>query len=115
MRSAWMAGGLMFVVLGWIGLVVPLMPGFIFFLAAAFCFARGNPAWERRLLEHPQIGPALRDWRERRAVSSSAKKSALLAMACAAALAWWLVGSPTALISIAILAAVALYVGTRPE
>jgi len=115
MRLAWMAAGIVFVVLGWIGLVLPLMPGFIFFLAAAFCFARGNPAWEQKLLEHRRIGPALRDWRDRRAISRSAKRSALIAMACAAVLAWWLVGFPLALFSVAILAAVALYVGTRPE
>jgi uncharacterized membrane protein YbaN (DUF454 family) len=110
-----MAAGLLFVVLGWIGLVVPVMPGFIFFLAAAFCFARGNPVWERRLLEHERIGPALRDWRERRAIPRPAKKTALVTMACSGALALWLTGFPLGLVSVAILAVAALYVGTRPE
>ncbi len=116
MRQAlWLATGAVFFALGWVGLVMPMMPGFVFLLAAAFCFARGNPALEQRILDHPRIGPPLRDWRERRAVSPAAKRSALLAMGLAGVLAWLMVGFPWALISIAMLVAVAGWLWTRPE
>jgi uncharacterized membrane protein YbaN (DUF454 family) len=92
-----------------------MMPGVPFLLAAAYCFARGKPAWERRMLEHPRIGPPLRDWRERRSVSRPAKRSALLAMALAGAITWAMVGFPWALVSIALLVAVATWLWTRPE
>jgi len=114
-RPLWMAAGLVFLALGWIGLVMPMMPGVVFLLLALFCFGRGNPAWERRLLEHPRLGPPLRDWRQRRAIGRRAKLTALAMMAAAGALAVWLVGFPLALVSLAMLAAVGLWIWTRPE
>ncbi len=101
--------------LGWIGLALPLMPGALFLIAAAYCFARGNPAWERWMLDHPRLGPMLRDWRERRAIARPAKRAALATMALAGALAWLLIGYPWALGSLAILALVAVWLWTRPE
>jgi uncharacterized membrane protein YbaN (DUF454 family) len=114
-RPLWLAAGALFFALGWAGLILPMMPGFLFLLAAAYCFARGNPVLEQRMLDHPRIGPPLRDWRERRAVSRPAKRSAVLAMALAGVIAWALVGFPWALVSIAILVVVAAWLWTRPE
>lgn len=114
-RPLWLVAGAVCFALGWIGLVMPLMPGVVFLIAAAFCFARGNPEWERRMLDHPRLGPPLRSWRERRAISRPAKRSALLAMALAGAIAWAVVGFPWALVSLAVLAGVAAWIWTRPE
>jgi len=114
LRSLWMAAGLVLTALGILGLILPMMPGVVFFLGAAFCFARGNPAWEQRLLAHPQIGPHLIAWRTRRAISAHGKRAALTMMALAAALTWWLVGWPWAALSSAVLLAVALWIATRP-
>jgi len=114
-RSLWMAAGALFFALGWIGLILPMMPGFVFFLAAAFCFARGNPVWEQRMLDNPRLGPPLRDWRERRAISRKAKRSAVTAMAVAGVIAWVIVGFPWAIVSIGAMIAVALWLWTRPE
>lgn len=114
LRSLWMAAGLALVAPGIIGLILPMMPGVVFFIGAAFCFARGNPVWEQRLLAHPQIGPHLLAWRDRRAISRKGKRAALLMMAVAAALTWWLVGWPWAAVSGGVLVAVALWIATRP-
>ncbi|AKH41079.1 hypothetical protein FHS61_001603 [Altererythrobacter atlanticus] len=114
-RPFWFAAGLFFLTLGWIGVILPMMPGFVFFLVAAFCFARGNPAWERKMLEHPRYGKALRDWREKRAISRKAKISAITAMALAGSLTWYLVGYPWALLSVGMLVAVAVWIWTRNE
>lgn len=114
-RHLWNAAGALFFALGWIGLILPMMPGFIFLLAAAFCFARGNPALERRMLEDRRIGPMLRDWRERRAISRKAKKSALIVMAAAGMLTWITVGYPWALFSVGTLSAVGAWIWTRKE
>ncbi|WP_121115417.1 YbaN family protein [Croceibacterium ferulae] len=114
LRPLWTAAGLLLVGLGIVGLILPMMPGVVFFIAAAFCFARGNPAWEQRLLAHPQIGPHLTAWRSRGAISRKGKRAALTMMAFAAALTWWLVGWPWAAVSSAVLLAVALWIATRP-
>lgn len=68
------------VVLGGIGVVVPLMPTTVFLILAAACFARSSPAWEAWLLEHPRFGPSLRGWREEGAISRPAKLMACVGM-----------------------------------
>ncbi|KHL26676.1 Inner membrane protein ybaN [Croceibacterium mercuriale] len=115
LRSLWMAAGLVMVVLGIIGLILPMMPGVVFFIGAAFCFARGNPAWEQRLLADRRIGPHLIAWRSRGAISAQGKRAALIMMAIAAALTWWRLGWPWAAVSSAVLVVVALWIATRPE
>ncbi|WP_347303406.1 YbaN family protein [Croceibacterium sp. TMG7-5b_MA50] len=114
LRPLWTAAGLLLVGLGVVGVILPMMPGVVFFIGAAYCFARGNPAWEQRLLAHPQVGPHLVAWRTRRAISARGKRAAVAMMALAAALAWWLVGWPWAGVSSAALLAVALWIVTRP-
>jgi uncharacterized membrane protein YbaN (DUF454 family) len=79
-RRLWSMAGLMFVGIGAVGAVLPLLPTVPFLLLALFCFARGNPVWEQRLLAHPTYGPLLLDWRTRRAIPRRAKWAALIAM-----------------------------------
>ncbi len=70
--------GLVFVALGIIGAILPLMPTTIFLILAAACFARSSPRLERWLLEHARFGPALRAWRAERAIPPRAKAAACL-------------------------------------
>ncbi len=114
-RPLWMAGGLLCLGLAWLGVLLPLLPTVPFLLLAVFCFARGNPSWEQRLLDHPRYGASLRDWRERRSISRKSKIAALVAMAWAGVLAWLLIGFPMAGISIAIMAVTGTWIWTRPE
>ena len=115
LRPLWTAAGLLLVGLGIIGLILPMMPGVVFFIAAAFCFARGNPALEQRLLLHPHIGPHLTAWRDRGALSARGKRAAVAMMALAAALTWWTIGWPWAALSSAVLLVVAMWIVTRPS
>ena len=114
-RPLWMAAGVVLFILGWIGMVLPMMPGFVFLLGALFCFARGNPAWEARLLDHPTYGPALRDWREHRRIARKSKYAALAFMALAGLLSAVFVGYPVAIVPISVMALVAAWIWTRPE
>jgi uncharacterized membrane protein YbaN (DUF454 family) len=110
-----MAGGLLSLALAWIGVVLPLLPTVPFLLLALFCFARGNPAWEQRLLDHPRYGASLLAWKERGAISRKGKVAAILAMSFAGVLSWLLTGFPVALIPIAIMATVGAWLWARPE
>ncbi|HEX7944803.1 MAG TPA: YbaN family protein [Phenylobacterium sp.] len=50
-----MALGVGSLVLGAIGVVLPLLPTVPFVILAAYCFGRSDPRIERWLLEHPQF------------------------------------------------------------
>ncbi|MCP9222263.1 YbaN family protein [Erythrobacter sp. LQ02-29] len=115
MRPLYLAGGLVAVGLAIVGAVLPLMPTVPFLLLAAYCFARSNPEWERRLLDHPHWGPYIIDWRERGAISRKAKTLAIVGMAAGAVFTYLTLGEPWYFFSIAILVVVGAWIATRPE
>jgi uncharacterized membrane protein YbaN (DUF454 family) len=66
--SAWvrwvlLAVGLVSVLLGVIGIVVPIMPTTPFLLVAAACFARASPRFYRWLVTSRTFGPLILEWR----------------------------------------------------
>lgn len=114
-RHAYLGAGLTSLGLGAIGVFLPIVPTVPFLLLAAFCFARSNQAWEQRLLDHPQYGAQLRDWRERRAISRPAKLAAIGAMSLGAVFTWLTIGWPWVLISLAVLGIAGTWIWTRNE
>lgn len=62
-RWGWLALGWLAVALGAVGVVVPGWPTTVFFIAAASCFARSSPRFERWVLGLPTVGPMVRDHR----------------------------------------------------
>ncbi len=114
-RQLWLTGGLTSLGLGLVGIALPIVPTVPFLLVAAFCFARSNPVWEQRLLDHPTYGPSLRDWRERQAISRKAKVGAIVAMAAGVGFTWFTVGWPWVLISVAVLVIAGTWIWTRNE
>ncbi len=101
--------------LGTIGIVMPLLPTTPFVILAAFCFTRADPKLAVWLQAHPRFGPALRDWRDQRAISLRAKIMAMVAIAISyaisvavAPMAWlpWFLAL--------VMGCVALFILTRP-
>ena len=102
--------------LGSAGVVIPGLPTVPFLLLAAWAGSHGWPELEQRLLEHPEYGPLIRRWRERRAVPRRAKWMATVLMVFSvvtvmlAPLPVWLQwGLPVFLLCIA------TWLWTRPE
>ena len=58
--------GLVLVVLGLIGLLVPVLPGLLFLGAAVVCFSATSPRLQSRLDRHPAWRGFRRRWREGR-------------------------------------------------
>lgn len=116
MRLLYAALGCLMVVLGAIGAVLPLMPTTVFLILAAWFFARSSPRLEGWLLNHPLLGPPLRDWRENGAISLWGKAAACGGMAFGFCMFWLGVrpGLWGLLAAAAFLGACAAYVLTRP-
>lgn len=69
----WRAVAVVFLGLGMLGVVLPVLPHVPFFLVALWAAGKGWPELEQWLLNHPQFGPQLRNWKERRAISLPVK------------------------------------------
>ncbi len=76
----WRLLALVTLLLGLVGIFVPGLPTVPFLLVAAWAGGRGWPRLEQWLLNHPKHGPAIRRWRDHRAVPRSAKWAATLTM-----------------------------------
>jgi len=63
LRTLWLATGILMVVLGLIGVFLPVMPTTPFLILAAACFARSSPRFYDALVNHPVVGPPIRQWR----------------------------------------------------
>jgi len=89
--------GLLAVIIGVVGIVVPLLPTTPFLLLGAACFIRSSDRLYAWLLGHPWLGSYIRNYRERRAMTRNAKILALLLLwttigysALWVASSWWL-------------------------
>lgn len=76
-RILWRVAGALALVLGVIGIVVPVLPTTPFILLAAMCFARGSPELHRWLLASATFGPMVREWDEHRSIPYRTKLFAI--------------------------------------
>lgn len=112
----WRALASVFLGLGALGVVLPGLPTTPFLLVAAWAGARGWPALEARLLDHPRYGSMIRDWRERRAVPRRAKWLASGMMFGSAAMLWLSPAPLSARLAVSvILVCIAAWLWSRPE
>jgi hypothetical protein len=72
--------GTLFVVLGLIGIFVPILPTTPFLLLAAACYARSSARFYRWLMNHPWFGESIRNYRAGRGIPLREKLLALLAL-----------------------------------
>ena len=115
-RKAYACLAVFFLVLGVIGVFLPVMPTAPFVLATAWAASKGSPKIHAWLHNHPQFGPVLTAWNTRGAVPHRAKWLASFMMSTSwlfmliIGMPWWILG-----IMAAIFIAVIMFIFTRPD
>ena len=103
-------------VLGVIGIFVPMLPTVPFLLLAAWAAGHSSPRLSNWLENHPRLGPPITDWRRAGVVSRRAKWAATLAMtASAIAMLVLLRNHWAALAAVSTMACVLAWLWLRPE
>ncbi|MBK1718405.1 YbaN family protein [Thiocystis violacea] len=109
---AWLCLGL-----GFLGMVVPLMPTTVFWICATWLWLRSRPHRVKFLVEHPRFGASIRRFLETGEICRTGKNAAFIGMT--GSLLIWIAlvrpSWPIALLVAGILALVALWIATRPE
>lgn len=72
-KNLWNIAGIIFVLLGSIGIAVPVLPTTPFLLLAAFCFTKGSKKLHSWLINSPVFGKYIDDYMEGRGIPLHAK------------------------------------------
>ncbi|WP_143441046.1 YbaN family protein [Idiomarina sp. MD25a] len=86
--TIWRCIAVLFVMLGIIGLALPVMPTVPFLIVALWAASKGWPQLETWLLNHPKYGPDLIAWREHRQIRRRNKVIAITMMASGYLISW---------------------------
>lgn len=78
--------GWFFVILGVVGMVLPLMPTTVFLIVALACFSKSSPRFHQMLLDNAWVGPPLRQWEETKTIERAVKYKASALIVCSFAL-----------------------------
>ncbi|GLQ35521.1 hypothetical protein GCM10007939_18040 [Amylibacter marinus] len=81
MKTVWFIGGMLSLAIGVLGIFLPLLPTVPLLLLAAFCFARSSQRMHDWLVQHPTLGPPIKDWNEKGAINPRAKRLATFSIA----------------------------------
>ncbi len=72
-RTAFILGGWISLVLGLIGAFLPVLPTTPFVILAAFFFSKGSPRLHRWLITRPYLGKMILEWQRHRVIRMRAK------------------------------------------
>ena len=79
-RGLYLVAGILALVAGVAGALLPVLPTTPFVLLAAACFARSSDRFYNAMLNHRIAGPIIADWREHHAMRRKTKQWAALMM-----------------------------------
>lgn len=116
LRVVLLALGWLWVVIAFIGVVIPGIPTTGPILLAAFLFSKSSDRFDHWLLTNPLFGGIVRDWRAGNGFTVRAKTVAVIAIFVSFGITtMWFVTAPYARLAMWLLAgAIATYVVTRP-
>ena len=79
-RWIWFAAAWGFVLIGMVGVLLPLLPTTPFLLLAVWAFSRSSVRFHAWLVEHRVLGPPIRRWRSERVIPLRVKLLAVASM-----------------------------------
>jgi uncharacterized membrane protein YbaN (DUF454 family) len=80
MKMLFILFGHIFLLLGVVGIFLPLVPTTPFLLLATFFYSKGSSHFHQWLIQHKIFGSSIRRWEEKRAIHIKAKVLATLAI-----------------------------------
>jgi uncharacterized protein len=80
LRVVLLVAGTLCVVVGLVGVVMPVLPTTPFLLLAAACYLRASARLYNRLLNNPTFGPLILEWRRYRSIPWKTKLTAIVLM-----------------------------------
>ena len=114
-RLTWLVVGLVALVLGAIGIALPLLPTTPFILLAAFAFAQSSEKLHQWLLDHNVFGPLIENWRRHGAISRRAKVVSVVSMVAVLGISVAMAAPPMVIgVQAVVLGASAAFILTRP-
>lgn len=93
MRAIYSTLGIIFVIIGAIGIITPLLPTTPFLLLAAACFARGSQRFHQWLMTHPTLSKPILDWQQSGVIRMPAKILSTIFIAVNLAFPLFIIGS----------------------
>lgn len=115
-RGFWFVVGSLAMVLGAIGVVLPVLPTTPFIILAAFAFGKSSPRLQAWLENNPTFGPMILAWREHGAIAPRYKATSIIMMACFFGFSLWMGFAPFVLTVQAIaMGFAAAFVLSRPN
>ena len=116
-RIGYFIVGLIFLGLGIVGAILPLLPATPFLLVAAFAFSKSSKTFHDWLMNQKYLGPPIRDWQSGGAIRPSIKRLATVMILVSFGLSLTMVEGLLALKAVLalILIGVLSFIWTRPN
>jgi uncharacterized protein len=115
LRYVWLALGLFFTGLGFLGYILPGLPGTVFILIAVYFFARSSPRFYNWLLNNKLFGQLIRDWRAGKGIPLRAKIMAISVIALTISISVFAIENQLVKMLVAACGVgVSIYLWTRP-
>ena len=116
-KKLYISLGFLSLLLGIIGLFLPIMPTTPFVILAAWFFQKGSEKLHQWLISQPYFGPAIHQWQSQGLISKQAKITSITLITIS--FSWVLITRPLPIIFKIIMATLGLgicfYIGSRPS
>ena len=79
-RNLYLILGLIFMSIGTLGYILPVLPGTIFMILAAYCFLHSSDRLYNKIVNHPSYGHPIKQYNENNYIAKPTKVLILISM-----------------------------------